>query len=54
MQNVRDKTTGPAINAARWLVAGLFLLIAGTMAVVLLIVLLVRLLERLPARLGVR
>jgi hypothetical protein len=45
VQNVRDKTTGPAINAARWFVAGLFLLIAGTAAVILLIIMLVRLLD---------
>ena len=45
VQNVRDKTTGPAINAARWLVAGLFLLIPATLAVVLLLVLLARLLN---------
>jgi hypothetical protein len=45
VQNVRDKTTGPAINAARWFVAGLFLLIAGTAALILLIVMLVRLLN---------
>ena len=45
VQNVRDKTTGPAINAARWLVAGVLLLIPVTMVVVLLIVLLARLLN---------
>ena len=45
VQNVRDKTTGPALNAARWFVAGLFLLIAGTVAVILLIIMLVRLLD---------
>jgi hypothetical protein len=45
VQNVRDKTTGPAINAARWFVAGLFLLIAGTTALILLIIMLVRLLN---------
>jgi hypothetical protein len=36
VQGVRDKTTGPALDAARWFVAGLFLVIAGTVAVVLL------------------
>lgn len=45
VQNVRDKTTGPAINAARWLVAGLFLVITGTMAVILLVILFVRMLD---------
>ena len=45
VQQVRDKTTGPAINAARWLVAGLFVLVTGTVAAVLLIVMLVRLLD---------
>jgi hypothetical protein len=45
VQNVRDKTTGPAINAARWFVAGLFLLIAGTMSVILVVVLAVRFLN---------
>lgn len=42
VQGVRDKTTGPAINAARWLVAGLFALVAGTMVAILLAVALVR------------
>jgi hypothetical protein len=45
VQGVRDKTTGPAITAARWVVAGLFLLVAGTAALVLLTVMLVRLLD---------
>ncbi len=45
VQGVRDKTTGPAISAARWLVAGLFLLLAGTMVAVLGAVLLVRILD---------
>jgi hypothetical protein len=45
VQNVRDKTTGPAINAARWFVAGMFLLIAGTMAAILVVVLAVRFLN---------
>jgi hypothetical protein len=45
VQNVRDKTTGPAINAARWLVAGLFLVATGSVVVVLLVVMFVRLLD---------
>lgn len=45
VQNVRDKTTGPAINAARWLVAGLFLVTTGTMAVILLVIMFVRILD---------
>ncbi len=45
VQGVRDKTTGPAISAARWLVAGLFLLLSGTMAAILLAVALVRALD---------
>jgi len=45
VQSVRDKTTGPAINAARWFVAGMFLLIAGTMAAILVVVLAVRFLN---------
>jgi hypothetical protein len=45
VQGVRDKTTGPALDAARWFVAGLFLVIAGTVAVVLLIVMLVRIID---------
>ena len=45
VQDVRAKTTGPAINAARWAVAGTFLAIAGTMALVLVLVLLVRVLD---------
>ena len=50
VQGVRDKTTGPAISAARWLVAGLFALVAGTMIAVLLAVALVRALDAyLPA-----
>jgi hypothetical protein len=43
--SVRDKTTGPAITAARWLVAGLFLILAGTMAAILLVVAGVRALD---------
>lgn len=50
VHGVRDKTTGPAIAAARWLVAGLFALLAGTMVLVLLLVALVRLVDAyLPA-----
>ena len=45
VQDVRAKTTGPAINAARWLVAGTFLAIAGVTALVLVLVLLVRVLD---------
>jgi|GEM_PF-1038840 len=45
VQGVRDKTTGPAVNAVRWLVAGLFLLVAGTMVAVLLVAALVRVLD---------
>lgn len=45
VQGVRDKTTGPAISAARWAVAGLFILIAGTMALILLVIGLVRVLD---------
>jgi hypothetical protein len=45
VQGVRDKTTGPAITAARWLVAGLFALLAGTMVAILLAAGLVRVLD---------
>ena len=45
VQGVRDKTTGPAISAARWLVAGLFVLLVGTMVAILLAVALVRMLD---------
>lgn len=45
VQGVRDKTTGPAITAARWLVAGLFALVAGTAIAILLAVMLVRILD---------
>lgn len=34
--SVRDKTTGPAISAARWIVYGTFALIVGTAVAVLL------------------
>ncbi len=50
VQGVRAKTTGPAISAARWVVAGLFLVLAGTTVAVLLAVTLVRVLDAyLPA-----
>lgn len=45
VQGVRDKTTGPAITAARWLVAGLVLLLVGTMVAILLAVASVRMLD---------
>jgi hypothetical protein len=45
VQGVRDKTTGPAITAARWLVAGVFLLFAGTALLILLVIALVRVLD---------
>ncbi len=45
VQGVRDKTTGPAITAARWFVAAMFLLLAGTMLLVLLVITFVRLLD---------
>ncbi len=45
VQSVRDKTTGPAISAVRWVVAGLFLLLAGVMVAVLLVVALVRVVD---------
>jgi len=50
VQGVRSKTTGPAISAVRWVVAGLFLLVAGTMVATLLAVALVRVVDAyLPA-----
>jgi hypothetical protein len=45
VQGVRDKTTGPAITAVRWLVASVFLVLAGTMVLILLAVALVRLVD---------
>jgi hypothetical protein len=45
VQSVRDKTTGPAITAARWLVAGLFGLVAGTAIAILVAIVLVRVLD---------
>ena len=44
VQSVRDKTTGPAINVVRWVVAGLFALVAGTAILVLVAIVLVRVL----------
>ena len=43
VQGVRDKTTGPAITAVRWLVASVFLVLSGTMVLILLAIALVRL-----------
>jgi hypothetical protein len=45
VQDVRSKTTGPAITAAKWFVAALFLLVTGITVTVLLIVMLVRMLD---------
>ncbi|MEO6317737.1 MAG: hypothetical protein ABIP36_03035 [Acidimicrobiales bacterium] len=45
VQSVRDKTTGPAISAVRWVVAGLFLVLVGVMVAVLLVVALVRVID---------
>ena len=45
VQGVRDKTTGPAITISRWVVAGLFLVIVGTAAVIMLSIALVRVLD---------
>ncbi len=45
VQGVRDKTTGPAIGIARWLVAGLLVLLVGTMVGILLVAALVRVLD---------
>jgi len=45
VQGVREKTTGPAITAARWTVAGLFLVIIGTTVAILLAIALVRVLD---------
>jgi hypothetical protein len=42
---VRDKTTGPAITVARWVVYGTFALIVGTAAAVLTAIAAVRLLD---------
>lgn len=42
---VRDKTTGPAITAARWAVYGTFALLVGLVVVFMLVVAGVRLLD---------
>ncbi len=50
--SVRDKTTGPAISVARWLVYGTFGLLVGTIVAVLLAIAAVRALDvYLPASL---
>lgn len=43
--SVRDKTTGPAITAARWVVYGTFALLVGMAVLVLLAIAAVRLLD---------
>jgi len=43
--SVRDKTTGPAITAARWVVYGTFALLVGHAVLVLLAIAAVRLLD---------
>lgn len=43
--SVRDKTTGPAITVARWVVYGTFALVVGAMVGVLLAITGVRLLD---------
>ena len=45
VQSVRDKTTGPAITTARWIVAGMGAAILGTTVAILLGIFLVRLLD---------
>jgi hypothetical protein len=45
VQSVRDKTTGPAITAARWAVAGLAAMLLGTAALILIVIALVRVLD---------
>ena len=45
VQSVRDKTTGPAITAARWVVAGLAAMVLGTAALILIVIALVRALD---------
>lgn len=45
MGSVRDKTTGPAISVARWIVYGTFALIVGAMVAILLAIAGVRLLD---------
>lgn len=43
--SVRDKTTGPAITVARWIVYGTFALLVGAMVAILLAIAGVRLLD---------
>lgn len=43
--SVRDKTTGPAITVARWVVYGTFALVVGAMVAILLAIAGVRLLD---------
>lgn len=43
--SVRDKTTGPAITAARWVVYGTFALVVGTVVGVLIAIAAVRALD---------
>jgi hypothetical protein len=43
--SVRDKTTGPAITAARWVVYGTFALVVGTVVAILLAIAAVRMLD---------
>jgi predicted lysophospholipase L1 biosynthesis ABC-type transport system permease subunit len=43
--SVRDKTTGPAITVARWVVYGTFALVVGSMVLILLAIAGVRLLD---------
>jgi hypothetical protein len=45
VQGVRDKTTGPAITAARWVVAGLFLATMGITVAILVAIVVVRVLD---------
>ena len=45
VQGVREKTTGPAITAVRWFVAGLFLATMGITVAILLAIVLVRVLD---------
>ncbi len=42
---VRDKTTGPVMKAARWLVYGTLMVIVGIGAVILLTTMLIRMLQ---------
>jgi hypothetical protein len=43
--SVRDKTTGPAITVARWVVYGTFALVVGSMVGILLAIMGVRILD---------